>query len=89
MKENYYCITKYEEDRDSFKYFNSLSNEKLENILNNYFNNIDKKINNFIYIFKDLFQCNDYDEYYYLCKSLSKELNEIKIIINILGERNE
>lgn len=89
MNENYYCFTKLEKDRDTINFFNSLSNEKLINIMDLYFDSIDKEINNLGNVFKNLFKGNDYDEFYYLCKSLSEELNDIKIIINILGERNE
>lgn len=85
---NYYEFTKLIEDKESFQYFNSLSNKILKNILDVYFNYIDNTIINYASIFKDIFNGYDYDEFYYSCLSLSEELNNIKIIINILKDRN-
>jgi hypothetical protein len=86
---NYYNFTTLINDEESFKYFNSLSNKNLNYILNNSFNYIDDTLNEYSNIFKGLFKCYDYNELYYSCKALSEELNNIKIIINILRERNE
>lgn len=80
-------FTKLINDEESFKYFNSLSNKTLENILDDTFNFIDDNINHCADTFKILFDGADYDEYFYLCKCLSEELNNIKIIINILRSR--
>ena len=80
---NYYEFN-YNEDRESFEYFNSLSNNTLKNILVNNFNYIEFYLKEFANIFKKLFNGNDYDEFYYSCLSLVEELNDIKIILNIL-----
>lgn len=85
---NYYEFTKINEDRDSFRYFNSLSDKTLKNILNNSFNYIDDTINNYANIFKIIFNEKDYDEFYYSCLSLCEELNDIKIILNVLEDRS-
>lgn len=85
---NYYEFTKLTEDGEPFQYFNSLSNKILENILDDSFNYIDNTINNYANIFKTIFNGFDYNEFYYSCKFLSEELNNIKIILNILKDRS-
>ena len=72
---NYYEFTNLIDDKESFEYFNSLSNNILKNILNDSFNDINSYLNY-------------YDEFYYSFKSLSECLNDIKIILNILKERD-
>ena len=84
---NYYEFTNLIYDKESFEYFNSLSSNILKNILNDNFNYIEINLNNYANIFKILFQDNDYSEFYYSCKSLIEEINDIKIILNILKER--
>ena len=71
---NYYEFTNLIDDKESFEYFNSLSRINLNNYAN---------------IFKILFQDNDYSEFYYSCKSLIEEINDIKIILNILKSRGK
>ncbi len=85
---NYYEFTKLNDDRETFQYFNSLSNKFLKNILDDSFNYIDNTINNYANIFKIIFNGKDYDEFYYSCLSLYEELNDIKIILNILKDRS-
>ncbi len=85
---NYYGFTKLNKDRESFQYFNSLSNEILKNILNDSFNYIDDTINNYATVFKFIFNGKDYDEFYYSFLSLCEELNDIKIILDILNDRS-
>lgn len=84
---NYYEFTNLIYDKEAFEYFNSLSSNILKNILNDNFNYIESNLNNYANIFKILFQDNDYSEFYYSCKSLIEEINDIKIILNILKER--
>ena len=84
---NYYEFTNLIYDKETFEYFNSLSSNILKNILNDNFNYIESNLNNYANIFKILFQDNDYSEFYYSCKSLIEEINDIKIILNILKER--
>ena len=84
---NYYEFN-YTDDLESFKYFNSLSTNILKNILNENFNYIESFLEEFSNVFKAIFNKNDYDEFYYSCKSLIEELNGIKIILNILKERD-
>ncbi len=85
---NYYEFTKLNEDRESFRYFNSLPNNILKNILDDSFNYIDNTINNYANIFKIIFNGIDYDEFYYSCLSLCESLNDIKIIFDILKDRS-
>ena len=76
-------------DEEAFEYFNSLSNNALKNILDENFNYIENNLNNYSIIFKQLLKGIDYDEFYYSCKSLIEELNDIKIILNILKDRDK
>ena len=85
---NYYEFTNLVDDGESFEYFNSLPINVLKNILNDNFNYIDFYLDYFANIFKDIFNNKDYDEFYYACLSLIEELNNIKIILNILKERD-
>ena len=86
---NNYFEFNYIEDRESFEYFNSLSTYALKNILDNNFSYIEFYLKEFANIFKKIFNKNDYDEFYYTCLSLVEELNDIKIILNILKERDK
>lgn len=85
---NYYGFLNLINDKESFEHFNSLSSEELISFLNDCFDYIDDNISNYANIFKIIFKNYDYDELYYSCKSLSEEINNIKIIINILKERD-
>ena len=85
---NYYEFTNLVEDCDSINYFDSLSTEKLINYLDSSFIFIETFLEYFSSIFKNLFNGNDYDEFYYTCKSLIEELNDIKIILNVLKDRD-
>ena len=86
---NNYFEFNYIEDKESFEYFNSLSSSALKNILDNNFSYIEFYLKEFANIFKKIFNKNDYDEFYYTCLSLVEELNDIKIIFNILKERDK
>ena len=85
---NYYEFTKYDEDGFAMDIFNGLSNDKLKSILNDYFNEIEYFLDLFADTFKNVFNGSDYDEFYYQSKSLIEQINDIKIIINILKERD-
>ena len=85
---NYYEFTKYDEDGIAMDIFNGLSNDKLKSILNDYFNEIEYFLDLFADTFKNVFNGSDYDEFYYQSKSLVEQINDIKIIINILKERD-
>ena len=86
---NYYKFNKLINDKDSIKYYSSLSTNVLIDILNTSFDYIDYYLNYYAKILKTIFKGDDYDEHYYLLKSLSEELNDIKIILNILGGSND
>ena len=86
---NYYEFNKLIEDNESFEYFSSLSTNNLKNILNECFNNIDAYLTFYSSVFKDIFNGSDYDEFYYSCLALVEELNDIKIILNILKVKND
>ena len=81
----FYC----NEDKEAFEYFNSLSTNILNIYLNDTFNYIESYLNQFSYVFKSTFDGKDYDEFYYACKSLIVELNDIKIILNILRNKDD
>ena len=84
---NYYEFD-YNNDKESFEYFNSLSTNFLNTYLNDCFDYIESYLKEFANVFKIIFDNQDYDEFYYSCKSLIEELNNIKIILNILKDRN-
>ena len=86
---NNYFEFNYIEDKESFEYFNSLSTYVLKNILDNNFYYIEFFLEEFAEVFKNVFNRTDYDEFYYTCLSLVEELNDIKIILNILKERDK
>ena len=85
---NYYEFTKYDEDGFAMDIFNGLSNDKLKSILDDYFNEIEYFLDLFADTFKNVFNGSDYDEFYYQSKSLVEQINDIKIMINILKVRD-
>ena len=88
---NYYNfkINKKYSDRDTIKFYKSLSTKILKDNLNKSFNYLESYLIYFSKIFKSLYKGTDYDEFYYTCKSLVEELNDIKIILNILKGREK
>lgn len=88
---NYYNfkINKKYSDRDTIKFYKSLSTKILKDNLNKSFNYLESYLIYFSKIFKSLYKGKDYDEFYYTCKSLVEELNDIKIILNILKGREK
>ena len=82
MKNYYYFDLKH--DNESIKYHDSLSKSDLIERLNDEMENIDYYLNYYAKFLRKYFQGSDYDEHYYLMKSLSEGLNNIKIILNIL-----
>ena len=88
---NYYNfkINKKYSDRDTIKFYKSLSTKILKDNLNKSFNYLESYLIYFSKIFKSLYKEKDYDEFYYTCQSLVEELNDIKIILNILKGREK
>ena len=88
---NYYEFTKINEDIETINYYNSMSIKQLNKTLNNILDNIDYYLNYYAEFLNYSFKGSDYHEHYYLMKSLSEEINDIKIILNILkdSKRNE
>ena len=88
---NYYNfkIDKKYSDRDTIKFYKSLSTKILKDNLNKSFNYLESYLIYFSKIFKDLYKGKDYDEFNYTCQSLVEELNDIKIILNILKGREK
>ena len=86
---NYYEFNNLSIDKESFEYFNSLSTNILNTYLNDCFNYIESYLKEFSNVFKTIFNSQDYDEFYYSCLSLIEELNNIKIILNILKDRDK
>ena len=85
---NYYEFDNLIDDGETFEFFNSLSYDTLKKALNNSFTYIEDYLNNFADVFKNIFNGYDYDEFYYSCMALIEELNDIKIILNILKGRD-
>lgn len=86
---NYYEFDKLNYDIESINYFKSIPKLYLKAILNDNLNNIDYYLNYLSKLLKDIFNGYDYDEHYYLLKSLSESINDIKIILNILKGDND
>ena len=86
---NYYEFNKLIEDNESFEYFGSLSTNDLKIILNDCFDNIDTYLTFYSSVFKNILNGSDYDGFYYSCLALLEELNDIKIILNILKDKND
>lgn len=85
---NYFKFTNFTEDIESFECFNSLSSNTLNTHLDASFSYIESYLVYFATVFKDTFKGSDYDEFYYTFKALIEELNDIKIILNIIKERD-
>lgn len=75
--------------RDSIQFYKSLPTKNLKDNLNKSFNYLEAYLIYFSKIFKNLYKEKDYDEFYYTCQSLVEELNDIKIILSILKEREK
>ena len=88
---NYYNfkINKKYSDRESIQFYKFLSTKILKDNLNKSFNYLESYLIYFSKIFKSFYKGKDYDEFYYTCKSLVEELNDIKIILNILKGREK
>ena len=88
---NYYKfkINKKYSDKDTIKFYNSLSTKILKDNLNKNFNYLESYLIYFSKVFKNLYKGKDYDEFSYTCQSLVEELNDIKIILNILKGREK
>lgn len=86
---NYFKFTNFAEDKESFECYNSLSSNILNTHLDASFIYIENYLNYFASVFKDIFKGSDYDEFYYSCKILIEELNDVKIILNIIMERDK
>lgn len=86
---NYYEFTNLIEDGFTIDIYSFLSEKKLKKILDNSFNDIETYLNEFATTFKSIFKGSDYDEYYYHVMALLEELNDIKLILNILESRKK
>ena len=84
---NYYKFTKLKYVKETIEFFNNMSTNELNTTLDNTFNDIDNYLNFYANFLKNIFNGQDYDECYYDMKVLSEELNNIKIILNILKGR--
>lgn len=83
---NYYNFNNLYDDNETVSFYNSLSSKQLNQELNNLFDNIEYYVNYYAEFSQSIFNGNDYDEHFYTLKSLSENLNDIKIILNILKE---
>lgn len=85
--ENYYFY-KIDECDEAIDFYNYLSNDELLSMLNSEFEEIDCNLTYYANLLREIFNGLDYDEHYYNLISLSEALNNIKIILNILRDRN-
>ena len=65
-----------------------MSDIELNEELNLEFDDIEYYLNYYVAFAKPLFNGSDYDEHYYTFKSLLECLNDIKIILNIMKDRD-
>lgn len=86
--DNYYKFTKYDEDGLAMDIFFGFSSDRLKEILDDYFNETEYFLTLFAHTFKRLFKGADYDEFYYQALALIEQINDIKVILNILKDRD-
>ncbi len=85
---NYYKFSNIKDDyNDIFNYYNSFPKKELEKHLDDILMWMEDDINECADTFKTIFKGLDYDEYYCICKCLTENINEIKIILNILKHK--
>lgn len=85
---NYYEFKNLNYEKESINFYKSLSTKDLKTLLDKNFNYIEYYLFYYAEILKALFNDSDYNEHYYMMKALVEELNNIKIILNILKGRN-
>ena len=86
---NYYKFSNIKEDyNDAFKYYNSFNTNELKKHLDDMLMWMEDNLNECADTFKIIFNGLDDDDYYYICKCLSEDINNIKIILNILKYRD-
>ena len=86
---NYYEFEILNYENESIDFYKSIDTKELKKQLNNYFNDIEYYINYYAEVLKSFFENSDYNEHYYTMKALQEELNNIKIILNILKGRDK
>ena len=86
---NYYDFEILNYENESIDFYKSIDTKELKKQLNNYFNDIEYYMNYYAEVLKSIFEDSDYNEHYYTIKALQEELNNIKIILNILKGRDK
>ena len=86
---NYYEFEILNYENESIDFYKSIATKELKKQLNNYFNDIEYYTNYYAEVLKSIFEDSDYNEHYYTMKALQEELNNIKIILNILKGRDK
>lgn len=85
---NYYEFENLNYEKESIDFYKSITTKELKNHLDKEFSNIEYYLVYYAEFFKTIFNGSDYDEHYYMIKALKEELNNIKIILNILKGRD-
>lgn len=85
---NYYEFENLNYEKESINFYESITTYELKNHLDKEFNNIEYYLVYYAEFFKTIFTGSDYYEHYYVMKALEEELNNIKIILNILKGRD-
>ena len=86
---NYYEFEILNYENESIDFYKSIDTKELKKQLNNYFNDIEYYMNYYAEVLKSIFEDSDYNDHYYTIKALQEELNNIKIILNILKGRDK
>lgn len=79
-----YTYTAFNENKESFEFYKTLSKKELVQIMNMKFDEINHNLIYYAKLLKEIFKEADYDEHYYNLLSLCEEISDIKIIVNIL-----
>lgn len=85
---NYYEFENLNYEKDTVDFYKSITNIELKKHLNKNFNDIEYYLSYYAEILKSIFYGTDYDEHYYMLNALVEELNDIKIILNILKSKD-
>lgn len=81
-----YFLTKVFDDKETYNFFKSLSKKELKELLSMKLEDINDYLVYYSKLLKIIFNGTDYNEHNCNLKSLSEEVNDIKIILNILEE---
>lgn len=86
---NYYEFKNFINDEESINHYICFNTKQLKIYLSIQFDDVEYYLNYYAEFLKDIFNGTDCNDHYYMLKALTEELNNIKIILNILKGRDE